>query len=156
MWKFLSNLFKKVEPFKTQTNYSRNNSNKKSFGEMEIEGMGVKLQRMLQSKFGCNTIYYYYDWKTARERVDMSLPLLLQYHSLSIEELKNTDLSTYIITVGVEIDDDEYIVNNRNSSINTYQFENFLNVQVERETVSVSNKEQGGKLYKLYKFLVQI
>jgi hypothetical protein len=125
-------------------------------GKKQIEYMGVSLQNFLQKRLGCNTMFYYYDWITARERVDMSLPFLLEYHNFSIEDLMNTNLSTYIITVGVEIDNYEYVVNKKNELINAIQFERLLNDQVERETISVSNKEQDGKLFKLYKFLVQI
>jgi len=111
------------------------------------------IELRLKSELGCNVFYEYCDYNTAFKNQDISLVLLTNKMGQQPQTVMNSDEEYYLCTIGVEIDNDDNVINNKNMVVSDWALERFLSQTLDTDVTSIGAKIIDNRKFRTLKFL---
>lgn len=97
--------------------------------------------------------YEYCDYNAAFRNQDISLVLLTNKMGQQPQTIMNSDEEYYLCTIGVEIDNDDNVINNRNMVFSDWALERFLSQTLDTDVTSIGAKIIDNRKFRTLKFL---
>ena len=114
-----------------------------------------QIELRLKSDIGCKVYHDYCDYKSAFNNQDISLVLLTHKIGKKPQEILESNEEFYLCTVGVEIDNDDNIVNTKKMIFNDWDLENVLSKMLDTDVTSIGAKTVDNVKYRTFKFLTR-
>ncbi len=122
----------------------------------ELESLKLLLSLVelrLKSELGCNVFHEYCDYVTAFKNQDISLVVLTNKIGKQPQVIMDSEEEYYLCTIGVEIDTNDNILNDKNMVFSDWDLEKVLSQILDTEVTSLGAKIIDNKKYRTFKFL---